>query len=508
MSLLNFAGHELQQDAQSQLETFTPLIQYGCSSRLRFFLCSVYVPMCTEKVAQPIGPCRPLCESVQELCEPVLLEFGFQWPPVLNCSQFPPTNNEKHMCMEGPEHEERKHIPFRDRNPMRSGIQKGSGNSVSHPRSQHNVASIRSLSRNMCKHLRSSDRYYYINSTRRCAPACHADILYSKENKEFAKIWVAIWSCLCFISTLFTIVKFFTNSAQFRYPERIIVILSWCYFIYSIAFFIRLIGGRDDMACHHDTYYGEPLLILGGLDNINCTVVFTLLYFFGMASSIWWVILTLCWFLTAGLRWSTEILERFGTYFHLLAWILPAIKTISILVLRDVDADELTGTCYVGNQNRQAMLRFVIVPSFTYLAVGIIFLTACGSAIFKNKNLRTKIRTTEEKWEVLMVRVGIFAILYTVPATCVLIADFYEFTTKDQWESANSIYRPNVEIFTLKIFMSLVVGITTGVWLYTSKTKQENLQSKFCSHHQEVSIYKSPNHVLLLNGLQHKMTIV
>merc|ERR1719422_1768612 len=42
----NMMGHQLQGDAKAGLETFLPLIQFGCSPDLQFFLCSVHVPMC------------------------------------------------------------------------------------------------------------------------------------------------------------------------------------------------------------------------------------------------------------------------------------------------------------------------------------------------------------------------------------------------------------------------------------------------------------------------------
>lgn len=76
-----------------------------------------------------------------------------------------------------------------------------------------------------------------------------------------------------------------------------------------------------------------------GTKHEPCTILFMLLYFFGMASSIWWVILTLTWFLAAGLKWGHEAIEANSQYFHLAAWAVPALKTITILAMGKVEGE-------------------------------------------------------------------------------------------------------------------------------------------------------------------------
>ena len=73
-----------------------------------------------------------------------------------------------------------------------------------------------------------------------------------------------------------------------------------------------------------------------GTKKEGCTVLFMMLYFFGMASSIWWVILTFTWLLAAGFKWGAEAIEGLSHYFHLAAWGWPALKTIAILTLAKV----------------------------------------------------------------------------------------------------------------------------------------------------------------------------
>ncbi|XP_060597967.1 frizzled-4-like [Ruditapes philippinarum] len=476
----NVVNNTNVKDAELTLQTFSPLIQYGCSSNLRFFLCSAYLPMCTEKVKTTIGPCRPLCEKVKSKCQPVLIDFGFPWPDALNCSQFPAENNQKHMCMPGPEEvEEEVHAKTREKI--------GYPSSKFNQRQSHTDSTIFKPKKVPCAQYSHPDHYLYINRTKRCALKCEVNEAFSGKDKYFADIWMSIWAGLCFVSTLFTVLTFIIDSQRFKYPERPIIFLSMCYNFYSIAFIIRLISGRDSIACDNiDSHSKVRILIQEGLENTDCAIVFLLLYFFGTASSLWWVVLTLTWFLAAGLKWGHEAIQLHSTFFHLAAWALPAIKTILILVMRDVDADELTGICYVGNQNNKTLIGFAISPLLVYLLVGTSFIIAGIVAMF---NIRRRVRSDgvrTDKLEVLMIRIGIFSVLYTVPAMCVIGCLFYEFVNRDSWY-LSSDSSPQIEVFMLKVFMNLVVGITSGMWIWSQKTitSWQNFFTKLCVRRDE-----------------------
>ena len=301
-----------------------------------------------------------------------------------------------------------------------------------------------------------------------------------------------IWASLCLLCTLATVLTFLVDTARFKYPERPVIFLAACYTIYSLAYVIRAATGPSMISCQHaNTLHGqEQFIIQEGLESTWCIVVFLILYFFGMASALWWVILTLTWFLAAGRKWSHEAIEAHSSYFHLVAWALPAIKTIVILVMRRVDGDELTGMCYVGNYDDIALLAFVITPLLIYLAIGTCFILAGFIALFRiRRNLRGD-GANLRKFEKLMAKIGVFSILYTVPATCVIACNIYEKMNMHKWREQAMNRQcdvtgehdvnsgdcplpgslPTVELFMLKIFMSLVVGITTGMWIWSSKT--------------------------------------
>ena len=63
------------------------------------------------------------------------------------------------------------------------------------------------------------------------------------------------------------------------------------------------------------------------------------LYFCCMAAFAWWSCLAFAWFLAAGLKWGHEAIENKSHLFHLVAWAIPALQTISVLALAKVEGE-------------------------------------------------------------------------------------------------------------------------------------------------------------------------
>ena len=81
--------NQTQEEAKHQVNQFWPVISTNCSPDLRFFACSLYVPMCQTNVAEQGLPCRSICERVRNCCEPVMRHFGFSWPDQMRCENLP-----------------------------------------------------------------------------------------------------------------------------------------------------------------------------------------------------------------------------------------------------------------------------------------------------------------------------------------------------------------------------------------------------------------------------------
>ncbi|CAJ0560294.1 unnamed protein product, partial [Mesorhabditis spiculigera] len=167
--------------------------------------------------------------------------------------------------------------------------------------------------------------------------------------------------------------------------------------------------------------------------------VFLLTYFFGMAASVWWVVLSLTWLLAAGCKWSTEAIASYSVHFHIVAWGLPAVQTGLALAFSAIDGDPVSGICYVGNTNVHFLRLFVLGPLTVYFVFGVLFL-AIG--FFNLWRIRIEVQKQQHGLEnvtkvtQLMSKIGIFSVLYTVPALFLILVLFYEQRHRPLWEQA------------------------------------------------------------------------
>ncbi|XP_046552405.1 secreted frizzled-related protein 3-like [Haliotis rubra] len=94
----NLHRHSSQENARLAFERFELLLNQNCSETLLFFLCSIYVPICTISFQpDPIPPCKGVCEKARAGCEPVMNAYNVSWPEALDCSRLP--RYERGVCV-------------------------------------------------------------------------------------------------------------------------------------------------------------------------------------------------------------------------------------------------------------------------------------------------------------------------------------------------------------------------------------------------------------------------
>ncbi|XP_076685310.1 frizzled 2 [Andrena cerasifolii] len=518
----NELNHDTQEEAGMEVHQFWPLVEIKCSPDLKFFLCSMYTPICLPEYTKPLPACRSVCERARAGCAPLMQQYGFSWPERMACERLPTHGDPDNLCMEQDNRTSsstgstfgsssaplpaaappRPTRPSKTTQPPRCKPGKNQKNCQHPPGERARDCACRcraplvplgvggtvipgSISGSSTGSIGSGagladmavsgaippisiarNIIQDIAGVPNCALPCHGAFL-TPEERGFAAVWLALWSGLCAASTLVTVTTFLIDTQRFKYPERPIVFLSACYFVVSVGYLSRSMFGHEEIACD------GPALKSGPQGPGACVTVFLMIYFFGMASSVWWVILAFTWFLAAGLKWGNEAIASYSQYFHLAAWLAPTVQTVSAYVAGGVAGDPVAGVCTVAPDGIRS---FILVPLFVYLLLGTSFLLAGFVSLFRIRSvIKRQPGAKADKLEKLMIRIGVFSVLYTLPAGVVLACHMYETALRSEWLGSLACpcrprARPLYSVLMLKYFMALAVGITSGVWIWSGKT--------------------------------------
>lgn len=460
----NLMGHYDQNTAAVEMKHFLPLANLECSPNVETFLCKAFVPTCTEQT-QVAPPCRKFCEKVYSDCKNLIDTFGIRWPKELQCDQLQYCDETAPVTS--------------DPNSLFPGPQKKTDQV------------LRDIGIWCPRHLKTSGEHgYKFLGVDQCAPPC-PNMYFTSDELEFAKSFIGIVSIFCLCATLFTVLTFLINVQRFRYPERPIIYYSVCYSIVSLMYFIGFLLGNST-ACNNKTddklEIGDTVVL--GSQNKACTILFMFLYFFTMAGTVWWVILTITWFLAAGRKWSCEAIEQKAVWFHAVAWGAPGFLTILLLAMNKVEGDNISGVCFVGLYDLDASRYFVLLPLCLCVFVGLSLLLA---GIISLNHVRQVIQhdgRNQEKLKKFMIRIGVFSGLYLVPLVTLLGCYVYEQVNRVTWEltwvsdhcrqyhipcppQKKKETRPDLALFMIKYLMTLIVGISAIFWVGSKKTCTE-----------------------------------
>lgn len=475
----NKFGQKTQADAGLVVHQFWPLVLIGCSPLLKHFVCSLYAPMCDPVYLKEIVPCRSLCENVRDSCSAIMEKHGFPWPKHLQCSQFP-TREENNICMK-PSQPLIKNTTV----PTTKKPKDDDKNPVPQTPSTLKTTVATTGKRSGCGCMCKPPFIYTLNVSRKnelplCALQCK-QFYFTPNEMNFVTFWLGLWSIIAFVGTILTTATFLIDRSRFSQTERPIVIISFCYILVAFGYIIRLIYGHEAIACNSTT----NLIRYSATGPAQCTSVFFLTYFFTNVAWIWWVVLSMNWFLSNGLKWPSHIVSKYSQYFHFFAWIIPTVQTMAILAMAAIDGDPASGICSVGNHDNNTLTVFIIAPLLIYTMLSLSFFVAGILAIFQSRKIKNQrsgeltpdfIQHKEQQQCRYVSRIGVFTFVLFVPAFSLIGCYFYEHNYKELWKNSRNCpcikdkLEPNFYIYLVKYFMSLMIGLVSGFWILDTRT--------------------------------------
>ncbi|XP_062293251.1 frizzled-3a isoform X3 [Scomber scombrus] len=461
------------------------MVNLQCSPDLRMFLCALYAPVCTEYGRMTL-PCRRLCLQAKSDCYKLMEMFGVSWPEEMDCNRLPD-------C---------------DESYPRPVDLLSSSDSTESP-----ISVQRDYGFWCPRELKINPELgYSFMGVRDCSPPC-PNMYFTREELTFARYFIGVVSIVCLSATLFTFLTFLIDVSRFRYPERPIIFYAVCYMMVSLVFFLGFLL-EDRVSCNAASPGRfRASTVTQGSHNKACTLLFMVLYFFTMAGSVWWVILTITWFLAAVPKWGSEAIEKKALLFHACAWGIPGILTVTLLAMNKIEGDGISGVCFVGLYNLTALRWFLLVPLGLDVVVGVALLLAGIAALNRVRMEIPLEKENQEKLVKFMIRIGVFSVLYLVPLLTVLACYLYENSYRAVWETTwvqekcrdyhipcpyqvENTSRPDLALFLIKYLMMLIVGIPSVFWIGSKKTCFEKSRG---TSTQGTSTHASSTHLAMLD---------
>ncbi|XP_053675730.1 protein smoothened [Anopheles nili] len=449
-------------DSYSQEETHNKLFQYKalinvpkCWAVIQPFLCAVFTPKCEKINGQEMVylPSLEMCKITLEPCR-ILYNTSF-FPEFLKCNETL--------------------YPSKCNNDVREEMKFNATGQCQSPLVPADLPAN------------------YYKDIDGCGVQCKDPLYTDHEHRQIHKL-VAWGASVCLAFNLFTLATFAIDWQNAnKYPAMVIFYINFCFAVSCLGWLAQFTpGGREDIVCRKDGTLRTSEPSAG--ENLSCIVVFILVYYFLIAAMVWFVIFTYVWHMSfKAIGKIQDRIDKKGSYFHLIAWSLPLVLTITIMALSEIDGNSTVGICFVGYLNHPIRGGFVLAPVLCVLLVGGYFL---GRGLLTLIRLRISSKEiisarASKKIHQTIVRMGMCTTSTFVFIVATVFCHVHEFRHSSAWATSlrdyivcqiTSIYnddvtnscrmeqRPSVAILQVHLICLFASGIVMSSWVWTNST--------------------------------------
>ncbi|XP_055550855.1 protein smoothened [Wyeomyia smithii] len=327
-----------------------------------------------------------------------------------------------------------------------------------------------------------------------CGLQCKDPLFTDDEHRQIHKL-IAWGAGVCLTFNLFTIATFVIDWRNTKkYPYALVIFyINFCFMVACLGWLAQFTpGGWEDIVCRKDGTLRSSEPSAG--ENLSCIVVFILVYYFLIAAMVWFVIFTYVWhrYFKAIGKIQDRSIRKNGSYFHLIAWSLPLVLTITIMALSEIDGNSTVGICFVGYLNHPIRGGFLLGPVICVLFIGGYFLSRGLVTLIKLKISSKEIipASFSKKIRQTIVRMGICTVFTFIFIFATLCCHMNEFRNSENWSLALKNYiicqisstytdvtssckiqnRPSVAILQIHLICLFASGIVMSSWVWTNST--------------------------------------
>ncbi|XP_017855073.1 protein smoothened [Drosophila busckii] len=319
-----------------------------------------------------------------------------------------------------------------------------------------------------------------------CGVQCKDPLYTDDEHRQIHKL-IGYGGSLCLLANLFVVATFLIDWQNAnKYPAVIVFYINLCFVIACIGWLLQFTSGsREDIVCRKDGTLRHSEPTTG--ENLSCIVIFVLVYYFLTAGMVWFVFLTYAWHWRA-MGHVQDRIDKKGSYFHLVAWSLPLVLTITTMALSEVDGSGIVGICFVGYINHAMRAGLLLGPLCGVILIGGYFITRGMVMLFGLKHFANDIKSTSasNKIHLIIMRMGVCALLTLVFILVAIACHVTEFRHSAAWAESFRAYiicritsvfdenstckienRPSVGVLQLHLLCLFSAGIVMSTWCWT-----------------------------------------